>query len=488
MAKKIRVWDGSAWQDVAPALPYTAVHSAQASMPLTAVDGQIWLDTDASVPSTSVTRWYKLPASGTTTLSGNDDNSIPLAYTPGYEQVFLNGTLLSRSAADYTATTGTSVVLSSAIVAGDIVEIICPLQITTTDTYTQSAVNAAFQANTNNFAAGKNKLINGDFNINQRNFTSTTTDGTYGFDRWIGYFQGGTTTYSAQTFTTGTAPVAGYEGKNYPRLVTTSQSSAGDFASVSQKIESVRSFAGQTVTFSFWAKASTGTPNIGVGFSQFFGLGGSPSAEVITSTAVKTITSSWARYSFTVAIPSIAGKTIGTTTNTDFLQAWIFTSCGTTISSLGYPAVGLQNVTVDIWGVQVEAGSNATAFQTATGTIQGELAACQRYYYRANAQTTSYYISTGTGFARNTTIAYIPFFVPVTMRAISSLDYSGIRAVRASTDVGYTTGTFAFTGNYTSNIAELSYTHGTAVFTQGEVVYLGNNNANPSYIGLNGEL
>ena len=147
MAKKIRVWDGSAWQDVAPALPYTAVHSAQASMPLTAVDGQIWLDTDASVPSTSVTRWYKLPASGTTTLSGNDDNSIPLAYTPGYEQVFLNGTLLSRSAADYTATTGTSVVLSSAIVAGDIVEIICPLQITTTDTYTQSAADNKFVQN-----------------------------------------------------------------------------------------------------------------------------------------------------------------------------------------------------------------------------------------------------------------------------------------------------------------------------------------------------
>jgi hypothetical protein len=49
MAKKIRVWDGSAWQDVAPALPYTAVHSAQASMPSTAVDGQIWLDTDGTL-------------------------------------------------------------------------------------------------------------------------------------------------------------------------------------------------------------------------------------------------------------------------------------------------------------------------------------------------------------------------------------------------------------------------------------------------------
>jgi len=34
-----------------------------------------------------------------------------------------------------------------------------------------------------NFAAGKNKLINGDFRINQRALTSNTTDG-FGFDRW----------------------------------------------------------------------------------------------------------------------------------------------------------------------------------------------------------------------------------------------------------------------------------------------------------------
>lgn len=52
MAKKIRVWDGSAWQDVSVALPYNAVHSAQASMPSTAVDGQIWLDTDGTLSDT----------------------------------------------------------------------------------------------------------------------------------------------------------------------------------------------------------------------------------------------------------------------------------------------------------------------------------------------------------------------------------------------------------------------------------------------------
>jgi hypothetical protein len=32
--------------------------------------------------------------------------------------------------------------------------------------------------------AGKNKIINGDFNVNQRAFTSTTSNGTYIFDRY----------------------------------------------------------------------------------------------------------------------------------------------------------------------------------------------------------------------------------------------------------------------------------------------------------------
>ena len=48
--------------------------------------------------------------------------------------------------------------------------------------------------------AGKNKLINADFAINQRAFTSTTTTGAFGFDRWLLTTTDGTSTYSAQTF------------------------------------------------------------------------------------------------------------------------------------------------------------------------------------------------------------------------------------------------------------------------------------------------
>lgn len=226
------------------------------------------------------------------------------------------------------------------------------------------------------FTAGKNKIINGDFFVNQRGFTTTSTSNTYGFDRWFIGFSGGTVTYSAQTFTLGSAPVAGYEGTNFARVVTASQSAAGDFAYLQQRMENVRTFAGQTVTVSFWAKAATGTPSVGVVLEQQFGTGGS--GTVVTSGGTAAITTSWARYFKTISVPSLSGKTIGT--GTVALNLGLMTSVGTTISAAGYPAVGIQNATIDFWGVQVEAGNVATPFTTATGTIQGELAACQRYY------------------------------------------------------------------------------------------------------------
>lgn len=75
MAKKIRVWDGTQWQDVAPALPYTAVHSAQASMPSTGVDGQIWLDTDGTLSDTAFVPLSTIDAKGDL-LVGTADNTV----------------------------------------------------------------------------------------------------------------------------------------------------------------------------------------------------------------------------------------------------------------------------------------------------------------------------------------------------------------------------------------------------------------------------
>jgi hypothetical protein len=261
------------------------------------------------------------------------------------------------------------------------------------------------------FAAGKNKIINGDFSINQRAFTSTTSISTYLYDRftWSGGSFSSGATVSAQTFTPGTAPVSGYESTNYLRMVT-ALVGAGTSTQIYflQRIEDVRTFAGQTMTVSFWAKANSGTPNLGLRFNQNFGSGGSSSVFGLTG-AVTAISTSWVRYSFTVTLPSISGKTIGTGS---YLEFRIYIVAGSAVGDVG--AVGLQDNTFDFWGVQAEAGSVATAFQTATGTLAGELAACQRYYY-LHASTLSNR-AIGMGCYVSSTSAVLGFNLPVTMR------------------------------------------------------------------------
>jgi len=68
--------------------------------------------------------WRKTAAGGETSLSGYDNASQALSYTPGQEQVYLNGILLVRGD-DYTATNGTSITGLAALTANDFVQINC---------------------------------------------------------------------------------------------------------------------------------------------------------------------------------------------------------------------------------------------------------------------------------------------------------------------------------------------------------------------------
>ena len=270
--------------------------------------------------------------------------------------------------------------------------------------------------------AGKNKIINGDFSVNQRNFSTTSTNGLPMFDRYFENIVGnGTTTFSAQTFTAGTAPVSGYEGKNYLQVAVSGESSTSSYQLFSQKIESVRTLAGQSATISFWAKANTGTPNILTYVQQQFGTGGSPSAAVSTFGTITAISTSWVRYSFPISIPSISGKTIGTN-NDDFINLTILVSAGSA-NGAPFSSVGIQNNTFQFWGIQLEYGAVATPFQTATPTYATELAACQRYYFRNTGG--SVYSQYGLGVNYSTTGSVWAIEMPVTMRIEpTTLDYS----------------------------------------------------------------
>jgi len=295
------------------------------------------------------------------------------------------------------------------------------------------------------FLAGKNKIINGDFGIWQRGTSSgaITTGGSYQADRWkFGWNGNGTNTISQQSFTPGSNVIPGYEPQYFHRFTVNTVGTNTTF-DIYQCIENVQTFAGQTVTFSFWAKADS-SRSIQIFPYQVFGSGGSAASPVTPQTI--TLTTSWARYSYTVAIPSISGQTVGTGSSLNF----------------GWHGTPVSGMVIDFWGVQLEAGSVATPFTTASGTLQGELALCQRYYEQSydigtaigtatsNGQVTFRGFGyTGTTFNGTTTNSAVwnEFSVPfqVKKRAVPSINlYSPVtgasgkfRNYDASTDLTY---------------------------------------------------
>ena len=266
---------------------------------------------------------------------------------------------------------------------------------------TYDLANSAYApAFTNNYYAGKNKIINGDFSVWQRGTSSFSAPG-YTADRWRYSAGNGGIGISQQTFTPGAAPVSGYEGKFFLRSVGSVASTSGT-PTLEQRIEDVQTYAGQTVTVSFWAKSSASTLPSSIVLTQNFGSGGSTAVDT-TVVSSPSYTTSWVRYSYTVAVPSISGKTIGTSS---YLSLVFNFPLNTTWTSF------------DIWGVQVEAGSVATPFQTATGTIQGELAACQRYAFplvRASGLDYAMVVS-----RNSTTAGEVYYQLPVQMRTLPS--------------------------------------------------------------------
>ena len=328
-----------------------------------------------------------------------------------------------------------------------------------------------------NFAAGKNKIINGDFNVWQRGTSFTPSVGvtTYTADRFFVVLPSGSTV-SRQTFTPGTAPVAGYEGQFYMNTVITAN--AQNYES-GQRIENARTFAGQTVTFSFWARSTVGAQTMNILLQQNFGTGGSPSASVdgtliasSTGNAQYTPTATWTRHWFTYSLPSVSGKTFGTN-NDSYLLARPFQYTATT-----------TNTSLDIWGVQVEAGSVATAFQTATGTIAGELAACQRYYFRTQETSTSSGFLTTYGQATSSIEMRAILVPPVSLRVNpTSIEYGNLRAYDGS---GFITITSLVLGGTSKNNVDI-VAQAASGFTTYRPTVIAVNGAT-QYIGLSAEL
>jgi hypothetical protein len=187
---------------------------------------------------------------------------------------------------------------------------------------------------------------------------------------------GSTKVHNRQTFTLGQTDVPD-NPTYYSRTDVTSSAGASNYVLKTHNIEGVETFAGETCILSFYAKADS-SKNIATSFLQYFGSGGSPSADVnAIGPATHALTTSWQKFTSTVTIPSVSGKTLGTSNN-DSIKLLIYFDAGSDHDLLTN-SLGQQSGIFDIAHVQLEKGSTATDFETRH--IGQELALCQRYYH-----------------------------------------------------------------------------------------------------------
>lgn len=266
---------------------------------------------------------------------------------------------------------------------------------TGTGTFTIEAPNSNYNRNfmlpdesgvviTNNRQLSfRNKIINGNFDIWQRG-TSQTSAGYGSADRWNCFSIGSTKTASRQEFVVGQTEVPG-NPRYFMRHVVNSVPGAGNYTIMLQRIESVHTFAGKTLTVSFWAKADS-NKSIAVNFQQDFGTGGSPSPITLVIVPQKVaLTTVWTKHVLSIAVPSIVDKTLGTDGN-DYLQLNFWFEAGANFADRT-DSLGQQSGTFDIAQVQVEGGEIATPFEERH--IADELALCQRYYEKGYFQMSS---------------------------------------------------------------------------------------------------
>jgi hypothetical protein len=271
----------------------------------------------------------------------------------------------------------------------------------------------------------RNRIINGDMRIDQRNAGAsvTPTNGQYPIDRWAAQLTAASK-FSVQQNAGSVTPPTGFT--NYLGVTSLSAYSVltGDIFNVYQPIEGLNTAdlawgtaGASAVTLSFWVRSSlTGT--FGGAFQNNASTRSYPFTYTISSA------NTWEQKSIT-----IAGDTTGTwlTNNGAGIRVYFGLGGGSTFSGTAgswsggnfYTATGATSVvgtngaTFYITGVQLEAGSVASPFERRD--YGRELMMCQRYLPAFNSTDVSYRLP-GSGICAGTTQAYFTIVFPTTTR------------------------------------------------------------------------
>jgi hypothetical protein len=323
-----------------------------------------------------------------------------------------------------------------------------------------------------------NPIINSCFDIWQRGTSfvpSTVATTSYTADRWSMYRNATGSTMSRQTTSdTTNLPFIQY----CARISRDSGTTSTEQIVLENPLEIANSipYAGKTVTFSFYARkganysatssalsviilAGTGTADRNPIYSGYTG-------QYAPLNTTVTLTTTWQRFTQTFTFAAA---------DTQFAPYFAFTPTGTAGAADYY----------EVTGVQVDIGSVALPIRRTGSTLQGELAACQRYYYRNTADAT--FSALGFGTASSTVDVAGKLTLPVSMRTSpSSVDFSTLRLSDELSGYSVT----ALTLNSTisnRNTATLNIQVASGL-TQFRFYTIQANNSTSGYIGVSAEL
>ena len=298
------------------------------------------------------------------------------------------------------------------------------------------------------YVAGKNAIINGGQDIWQRQTSIAVAANTaaYTSDRWQIYSGNNATTTSRQA----TGDTTNLPNIQYcARVQRNSGQTSTNLVIFGQSLETVNSipFAGKSVTFSFYARAGANYSSSGNTLSYQLWTGTGTDQNIVSGPYTggtypialsSALTTTWQRVTATATLASNASE---------LAILFLYNPSGTAGAADYF----------EVTGVQVELGSVATPFSRAGGTLQGELAACQRYLPSIIGSS-----NTILGFGKNTNQTAALYKFPVTARVAPT----GITTTTVATDFyiynqSFTTGlpsaiSFDFAG---TDMAVLATTH-----------------------------
>ena len=285
-----------------------------------------------------------------------------------------------------------------------------------------------------------NAIINGGLDFWQRGTSfAAPTSNTYTADRFIWQ----SSSVASKTISRQLSGLTGFQYSMRVARDSGNTNTAANYIGYSMETTDALRFAGQTATFSFYARAganySPTSSLLGVRWSSGTGTdqnyvsnGYTGNVNLVDTT--QAITTTWTRYTFTASIGSTA---------TEIGFFFSMTPTGTAGA----------NDWFEVTGIQLELGSVATSFKRSSGgTIQGELAACQRYY---NGNTFAFRLSAGATNLANAITMYLP-----QMRSLPTLAYTA--AASATNNISGTptldvlqsdTATYAARINFNANAA-----------------------------------